>query len=170
MLRSKKTVHRPACDDVPIQKQKQLGKFFIALYFGLMCNLFIYQSNYNYNKKELIVFELSDLYDTNSSKNMPFIYSLMVKPVPKPDIFVFSPNTNLTNNITEFKPILEKLLVSSDYNRTESLWLFAKNISRLTHPKNVLIMFREFSGSIELEPVIYYTRPVDEIAEIYIIW
>ncbi len=167
MLRSTKIVYRPEQIETRINKPKQLGRFLFALYIGLMCNLLMYQNHFT--KNELIIFEpSSDLYIVNNySENIS--YSLVVKPVPKPDIVVFSQNANFSTKIMESRFILEKI-VSSDNNRTETLLGFAKNISELSNNKNTLIMFREFSDGFEMDPVIYYTRPVSEIAEIYIIW
>ena len=164
MLRSTKIVYRPELIETRINKPKQLGTFLFALYFGLMCNLLIYQNHFT--KNELIIFEpRSDLYNVNKNYSENISYSLVVKPVPKPDIVVVSQNANFSTKIMESRPILEKI-VSSDFNRTDTLLAFAKNISN----GNTLVMFREFSGGIEVDQVIYYTRPVSEIAEIYIIW
>ncbi len=168
MLRSTKIVYRPEPIETRINQPKQFGRFFLALYIGLMCNLLIYQNHFT--KNELIIFEPNnDLYNLNNNYSENISYSLVVKPVPKPDIVVFSQNANFSTKIMESRSILEKM-VSSDYNRTETLLGFAENISKLSNNKNTLIMFREFSGGIEIEPVIYYNRPVSEIAEIYIIW
>jgi len=168
MLRSTKIVYRPELIETRINKPKQLGRFLVALYIGLMCNLLMYQNHFT--KNELIIFEpRSDLYNVNKAYSENISYSLVVKPVPKPDIVVVSQNTNFSTKIMESRPILEKI-VSSDNNKTDTLLAFAKNISNVSNYKNILIMFREFSGGIEVDQVIYYTRPVSEIAEIYIIW
>ena len=164
MLRSTKIVYRPELIETRINQPKQLGRFLIAMYVGLMCNFLIYQNHLP--KNELIIFEPhNDLYNLNNNYSENISYSLVVKPVPKPDIVAVSQNTNFSTKIMESRPILEKIL-SSDYNRTETLLGFAENLNY----KNTLIMFREFLDGTELEQVIYYTRPVSEIAEIYIIW
>ena len=164
MLRSTKIVYRPQLIETRINKPKQLGTFLFALFIGLMCNLMLYQNHYT--KNDLIIFEPnSDLYKVNNNYFGNISYSLVVKPVPKPDIVVSSQNVNISTKLMESRPLLEKIL-SSDYNRTDTLLEFAKNLNNGT----TLIMFREFSGGIELETVIYYARPVSEIAEIYIIW
>ena len=164
MLRSTKIVYRPEPIETRINQPKQLGTFLFVLYIGLMCNLLIYQNHFT--KNELIIFEPNnDLYNLNKNYSENISYSLVVKPLPKPDIVVVSQNANFSTKIMESRPILEKI-VSSDYNRTETLLAFAKNINN----RNTLIMFREFSDGIEVDQVIYYTRPVSEIAEIYIIW
>ncbi len=164
MLRSKKIVYRPEHIDTRISQPKQLGTFLFALYFGLTCNLIMYQNHFT--KNELSIFEpRSDLYKVNKDYSGNISYSLVVKPFPKPDIVVFSQNGNISTKIMESRPILEKIVLS-DYNRTDALLQFAKNLNN----RNTLIMFREFLGGIELDQVIYYTRPVIDIAEIYIIW
>ena len=164
MLRSKKIVYRPEHIDTRISQPKQLGTFLFALYFGLTCNLIMYQNHFT--KNELSIFEpRSDLYKVNNDYSVNVSYSLVVKPFPKPDIVVFSQNGNISTKILESKPILEKIVLS-DYNRTDALLEFAKNLNN----RNTLIMFREFLAGIELDKVIYYTRPVVDIAEIYILW
>ena len=167
MLRSTKIVYRPELIETRMNQPKQLGIFLFTLYFGLMCNLLMYQ---HFTKNELIIFEPNnDLFNVTTHYAENISYSLVVKPLPKPDIVVVSQNANFSTKIMESRPILEKI-VSSDYNRTETLLAFAKNISNLSNNRNTLIMFREFSDGIEVDQVIYYTRPVSEIAEIYIIW
>ena len=164
MLRNKKVVIRPAVNSS--EYSGQTAKFFVLFLAGLMCYVYNYENKlFNtdivlYNSTSMIV------------KEEPLV-NISVRVVPKPDILFYSPNQYLADNLTDNKLVLESLLFSLEtvQNRTDAMLLFAENVSYMANnEKNTLVIVREFCSGKELEPVVYYSRPVDEILEAYLIW
>lgn len=164
MLRNKKVVIRPAINSSKYSSQSD--KFFLLFLAGLMFYVYNYE-NQLFNK-DIVLYNSSSVIVREEP-----IVNVSVRVIPKPDILFYSPNQYLADNLTDNKLVLESLLFSLEtvQNRTDAMLLFAENLAYMANnEKNTLVIVREFCSGKELEPVVYYSRPVDEILETYLIW
>ena len=164
MLRNKKVVSRPALDK-SADYSGQNVRFFLLFLAGLMCYVYNYENRLF--GKDIIVYN-PDVFVAEEP-----MANISVRVVPRPDILFYSPNQYLADNLTDNKLVLESLVFSLEtiQNRTEAMLLFAENVAYMANDqKNTLVLVREFCSGHELEQVVYYSRPVEEVLEVYLVW